>query len=90
LLPLQEEQDWEGGREYSFYDWRFGSLVPFIRNRQRDNNAYFMLMARIDETGKLVALRYTNFLGRGQELGWQAPETPKGRSGIGWLIGLDY
>jgi len=88
LFPLQEEHDWEGGREYSFYDWRFGTLVPFIRIRQRDGTDYFRLMARIDENDNLVAVRYISFPGE-RNLGWQPPVAPKGRGGIRWFIGLD-
>jgi len=89
LLPLQKEDYWEDGKEYTFYDWRFGSLVPFaqkIQNRRRSGDTPFRFMARVDDTDKLVAVRY---IGGGGDSGWQPPVTPKGRSGIRWLIGLD-
>jgi len=85
-LPLHDEQNWEGGKEYSFYDWRFGSFVPFVQNLRRNSGAYFGLMARLDGTGKLVAMRYITLR---NDSGWQPPVTLKGRSGIRWLIGLD-
>jgi inner membrane protein len=91
LLPLQEEQDWEGGKEYTFYDWRFASLVPFaqtIQNWRRNGDTPFKLMARIDGADKLVAVRYIGSAGGGDS-GWQPPVTPAGRSGIHWLVGLD-
>ncbi|MCL1941597.1 MAG: metal-dependent hydrolase [Synergistaceae bacterium] len=87
LLPLREEQAWEGGKEYSFYDWRFGSLVPFVQN-WRANTASVRLMARVDGAGNLVAVRYSRYPAM-DESGWQPPVKPKGRSGINWLIGLD-
>ena len=91
LLPLQDAQDWEGGREYTFYDWRFGSFVPFaqtLQNWRRNGATPFRLMARVDGAGKLVAVRYIGSAGGGDS-GWQPPVTPKGRSGIYRLIGLD-
>ena len=91
MLPLQEEQAWEGGTEYTFYDWRFASLLPLaqaIQNWRRDGDTPFKLMARIDDTGKLVAVRYIGSAGGGDS-GWQPPVMPAGRSGIHWLIGLD-
>ena len=91
LLPLQEKQGWEGGKEYTFYDWRFGSLVPFVQslqNRRSNGATPFRFMARVDGTGKLVAVRYIGSAGGGDS-GWQPPVTPKGRSGIHRLIGLD-
>ena len=89
LLPLQKEETWGEGKEYIFYDWRFGSLVPFanmIQNWRRSGDTPFCFMARVDGTGRLVAVRY---IGGGGDLGWQPPATPKGRSGIHWLLGLD-
>jgi hypothetical protein len=91
LLPLQKEGTWENGREYIFDDWRFTSLVPFtqaIRDRWINNAAPFRLMARVDGTGKLVAVRYIGSAGGGDS-DWQPPVTPKGRSGLRRLIGLD-
>ena len=91
LLPLQEERDWENGKEYSLYDWRFGSFVPFVRTMQnwrRNGSTPFRLMARVDSAGKLVAVRYIGAAGGGDS-GWQPPATPKGRNGIYWVIGLD-
>jgi inner membrane protein len=91
LMPLQDERDWEGGKEYGFYDWRFGSLVPFaqtIQNWRRDGVTPFRFMARVDGTDKLVAVRFIGSAGGGDS-GWQPPVTPRGRSGIHWLIGLD-
>jgi len=91
LLPLQDAHDWEGGKEYSFYDWRFGSFVPFVQkmqSRRRNGATLFSLMARVDGTGKLVAVRYLGSAG-GSDSGWQPPTVPKGRSGLHWLIGLD-
>jgi len=91
LLPLQDEQDWEGGKEYAFYDWRFASLVPFaqtIQNWRRNGATPFKLMIRLDGTGKLVAVRYIGSAGGGDS-GWQPSVASKGRSGIHWLIGLD-
>jgi inner membrane protein len=87
LLPLQDKQEWEGGKEYSFYDWRFNSLVPFIQNRRYDSAAYFSFKARIDSADKFVAVRYTSSMG---DLGWLPPVAPKERKGIHWLLGLDY
>ena len=86
LLPLQNEHDWEGGKEYGFYDWRFDSLVPFIREWRNNGNNYFRLMARVDGAGKLIAVRYNSGI---RDTNWQLPAAPKGRSGIKWLIGLD-
>ena len=91
LLPLQDEQVWEDGKEYRFYDWRFGSFVPFmqtIQNWQRGGSTPFRLMARVDGTGRLAAVRYIGAAGGGDS-GWQPPVAPKGRNGIHWLIGLD-
>jgi inner membrane protein len=91
LLPLQSEQAWEGGREYAFYDWRFGSFVPLaqaLQARQRGGAAPFRFMARIDGAGKLVAVRYIGSAGGGDS-GWQQPVAPKEGSGIRWLVGLD-
>jgi len=88
LLPLQYEQDWESGKEYGFYDWRFSSFVPFIQNWRRNDDHHFRLMARIDGAGKLATVRYLGHSGK-NESGWQPPVMPKGRSGINWLIGLD-
>ncbi|MDR0490702.1 MAG: metal-dependent hydrolase [Oscillospiraceae bacterium] len=86
LLPLLHEQDWEGGKEYGFDDWRFDSFVPFFRAWRRNDVRFFRFMARVDDTGRLVAVRYVS--GRG-DLGWRPPVAPSGRSGIRWLIGLD-
>jgi len=91
LLPLQDEQAREGGKEYSFYDWRFGSFVPFaqrIQDRRRNGATPFKFIARVDDTGKLVAVRYIGSAGGGDS-GWQPPVTPRGRHGLHWLIGLD-
>ena len=91
LLPLQAEQPWEGGREYSFYDWRFGSLVPFahkIQSWRQNGSTPFRFMARVDGSGKLVTVRYIGSAGGGDS-GWQPPVKPKRSSGIYWLIGLD-
>ncbi|MDR0465907.1 MAG: metal-dependent hydrolase [Deltaproteobacteria bacterium] len=91
LLPLQDQQDWTGGREYRFHDWRFGSLVPLaqkIQDWRRNSATPFMLMVRVDRADKLVSVRYIGSAGGGDS-GWQPPSTPKGRSGIHWLIGLD-
>jgi len=91
LLPLQDEQAWEGGKEYTFYDWRFGSLVPFVQslqNRRSNGATPFRFMARIDGVGKLVAVRHIGSAGGGDS-GWQPPAAPGGRSGIHRLIGLD-
>jgi inner membrane protein len=91
LLPLQEERDWGDGKEYNFYDWRFGSFVPFaqtIQNWRRNGATPFRLMARVDSADKLVAVRYIGTAGGG-DLGWQSPTAPKGRRGIHWVIGLD-
>ena len=85
VMHLQEEQNWEGGREYSFHDWRLDSFVPLIQNR-RGNAPFFKLMARVDDTGKLAAVRVVT---GGKDSGWQPPAAPKGRSGINRLIGLD-
>jgi inner membrane protein len=91
LLPLQDEQDWENGREYTFYDWRFVSLVPFAqkiiqRRRPGSDDTPFKIMARVDNADKLVAVRY---IPGGGDSGWQPPVAPKERSGIHRLIGLD-
>jgi len=88
LLPLQDEQDWEDGKEYGFYDWRFSSFVPFIQNWRSNDDHHFRLMARIDGAGKLVGVRYAGFSGK-NDSAWQAPTAPKGRSAVNWLIGLD-
>lgn len=95
LLPLQDEeiQTAAGSRakEYHFYDWRFGSLVPFaqrIQNRRKDGATPFKFSARLDETGKLVAVRYAGSAGGGDSA-WTAPRAPAGRSGFNRLIGLD-
>jgi inner membrane protein len=91
LLPLQDAHDWENGKEYAFYDWRFGSLVPFaqkIQNWRPNASTPFRLMVRVDGTGKLVAVRYIGSAGGGDS-GWQQPAASKGRRGIHWLIGLD-
>jgi len=93
LLPLQEERHWKDGREYAFYDWRFAtfvSLARVIRDRWSKDDDPFRIMARVDAAGKLVAVRYIGSAsGRGGDAGWQPPVTPKGRSGIHRLIGLD-
>jgi len=89
-LPLQKEENWEEGKEYSFYDWRFSSLVPLmqkIQNLQQGGATPFRFMARVDGIGKLVAVRYIGSVG--SDSGWQPPVKPKERSGIFWLIGLD-
>ena len=85
-LPLYDEQNWEDGKEYSFYDWRFGSFVPFVQNLRRNSGAFFGLMARLDGTGKLIAVRYIT---RRNDSDWRPPVMPKKRRGIRWLIGLD-
>ena len=88
LLPLQEEKPADGV-EYTFYDWRFASLVPFARKLQerRTNGAMpFIYSARLDETGKLVASRY---IGGGGDSGFHPPVTPSGRTGIYRLLGMD-
>ena len=85
VMHLQEEQNWEGGKEYSFYDWRLDSFVPVVRNR-RGNTPFFKLMARVDDSGKLAAVRVVS---GGSDSDWQPPAAPKGRSGINRLIGLD-
>ena len=91
FMPLQEEQDWEEGKEYTFYDWRFSSLVPFaqtIQDRRRNDTNPFRLIARLDGTDRLVAVRYIGSTRR-RDAGWQPPAPSKGRRGIYWLIGLD-
>ena len=88
LLPLQDELDWEDGKEYSFYDWRFSSFVPFIQNWRRNDDHHFRLMARVDGAGKLVAVRYLGYSGKNDSK-WHFPIMPKERGGIRWLIGLD-
>ena len=88
LLPLQEVRDWEDGKEYGFYDWRFSSFVPFVQSWRQNDDHHFRLMARFDGAGRLVAVRYVGFSGK-NDPGWQLPKTPKGRGGINWLIGLD-
>jgi len=89
LMPVQKEQNWEGGKEYSFHDWRFGSLVPFLQNAMSSHiDATFSFMVRFDEADKLIAVRFNGSPG-GRGPGWQPPVMPKGRSGINWLIGLD-
>jgi len=85
LLPLQDEREWDDGREYVFHDWRFGSLVPSVRDLMRGESP-FRFMARFDDADRLVAVRYPARGGKGD---WQPPVTPKGRTGIHWLIGLD-
>jgi inner membrane protein len=90
-LPLQDERDWEDGREYDFYDWRFGSLVPLaqaIQDWRRNGATPFRFMARVDGAGKLVAVRYAGSAGGGDS-GWRPAAAPKGRSGIRRLTGLD-
>jgi hypothetical protein len=86
FFPLQDERKWEGGKEYSFYDWRFGSFVPLVRNLRSDTTL-FSFRARFDDTDKLVAVRYIASRG---DSGWLPPVTPKERSGIYWFIGLDF
>jgi inner membrane protein len=88
LLPLQEKFDWEGGKEYGFYDWRFSSFVPFIQSWRSNDDHHFRLLARFDGADKLVAVRYIGHSGKNSS-GWNPPKTPKGRSGLNWLIGLD-
>ena len=91
LLPLQDEREQGEGKEYDFYDWRFASLVPFaqrIQDWRRNGATPFRLMARVDEAGTLVAVRYIGSAGGGDS-SWQPPVAPKGRSGIRWMIGLD-
>ena len=85
LMPLLEEREWEGGREYILYDWRFGSLVPFVQNMRR-GDLPFRFMVRFDDADRLVSVRYPGMGGRGD---WQPPVAPRGRTGINWLIGLD-
>jgi len=88
LLPLQDERDWEGGREYSFFDWRFSSFVPFVHSWRHNDDHHFGLMARVDDMGQLVAVRYIVHSGK-NDSDWYFPITPKERVGINWLIGLD-
>lgn len=85
LMPLFQEQDWEGGKEYGFYDWRFDTFVPLLK-KWRQSGQGFRLKARVDATGKLIAVHYISARGNS---GWQPPVAPAGRSGILWLIGLD-
>ncbi|MEG2172681.1 MAG: metal-dependent hydrolase [Desulfovibrionaceae bacterium] len=90
LLPLQYTQTWEGGSEYLFYDLRFNTLVPFVRKLmalRRDGQIPFLLRARFDSNGTLVALRMS-FSGSNRDSGWYTPEAPHPPTWAQWLVGL--
>lgn len=90
LLPLQYTQAWEGGAEFVFHDLRFSTQVPFVQKIMslRSNGAVpFVLRARLDSHGQLVAVRMS-FSGGNRDSGWQVPQPPRPPNWAEWLVGL--
>ena len=90
VLPLQYATPTDGGAEYTFYDLRFATLIPFVQDilELRPNaDLPFRLFARLSPEGQLEAVRM-KFSDTGRDSGWHPPAAPHPPTIWEWLVGL--
>lgn len=77
LLPIQEITTWKNGFEFSFYDLRFRTLVPFaqkiMQKRNKNSKATFLLQVRLDKNAQLTSVRM-HLAGLHLDSGWNRPD----------------
>jgi len=77
MLPIQEIKPWGDGFEFSFYDLRFNTLVPFAQKimhwRNMDGKPTFLLQVRLNKNAQLVAVRI-QLSAANLDSGWNSPK----------------
>lgn len=90
VLPLQYVETNNNGKEYTFYDLRFATLVPFMQEilALRPNADFpFRLYVRTNPEGTPESVRM-KFSDTGRDSGWHPPQPPHPPTIWEWLVGL--